>query len=410
MAARSWLYLGARDRAGNWFLVFTRHLSGLLIAAGLACSLAACGGQDKKPRPTPQVGFVVVQPGAVPMATTLGGRTVAFETSEVRPQVNGVIRARLFTEGGVVRQGQPLFQIDPSLYRAATSQAQANLQSARASAEAAAAKAERYRPLAAMEAVSKQDYTDALAAARQAQAAVAQTRAALDTARINLRFTTVPAPISGRIGRSLFTTGALVSANQTDALAVIQRTDPIYVDMQQSSADLTALRKALAAGGVIQGSTAVHLTLEDGSDYGHAGTVQFSELTVNEATGTVTLRARFPNPQGLLLPGMFVQATFDQAMVRNAYLVPEPALQRDVDGDSFVFVVKPGNTIERRKVQAERMRGANWIVTAGLAPNEKIVTQGTNGLKNGMAVRAVPASAPERIGPRPDGARPANGS
>ena len=163
-------------------------------------------------------------------------------------------------------------------------------------------------------------------------------------------------------------------------------------------------------GAVVPGSTAVHLTLEDGSDYGYAGTVQFSELTVNEATGTVTLRARLPNPQGLLLPGMFVQATFDQAMVRNAYLVPEPALQRDVDGDSFVFVVKPGNTIERRKVQAERMRGANWIVTAGLAPNEKIVTQGTNGLKNGMAVRAVPASAPERIGPRPDGARPANGS
>ena len=390
-------------------MIFTRHVTGFLLTAGLACSLAACGGEEKKPRPTPQVGFVVVHPTTVPLATTLSGRTVAFETSEVRPQVNGVIRARLFTEGGIVRQGQPLFQIDASLYRAATNQAQANLQSAQASAEAAAAKAERYRPLAAMEAVSKQDYTDALAAARQAQAAVAQTRAALETARINLRFTTVPAPISGRIGRSLFTTGALVSANQPDALAVIQRTDPIYVDMQQSSADLTALRKALAAGGIAPGSTAVHLKLEDGSDYGYAGTVQFSELTVNEATGTVTLRARFPNPQGLLLPGMFVEATFDQATVSNAYLVSEAALQRDVNGDAFVFVVKPGNKIERRKVQADRMRGPDWIVTAGLAPNEKIVTQGTNGLKNGTAVRAVPASAPERIGRRRPGAKPATG-
>jgi len=391
------------------FLVFVRQFQGLVLCAALTASLAGCGGAEQKPKPVPEVGFVVVNPSAVPLAVTLGGRTVAFETSEVRPQVNGVIRARLFTEGGLVRQGQPLFQIDPSLYRAATNQAQANLASAQASAEAAAAKADRYRPLAAMEAVSKQDYTDALAQARQARAAVAQNRAALETARINLRFTTVPAPITGRIGRSLFTTGALVSASQADALAVIQRTDPIYVDMQQSSADLVALRKALAAGGMAPGSTAVHLKLEDGSDYGYAGTVQFSEMTVNEATGTVTLRARFPNPQSLLLPGMFVQATFDQATVNNAFLVPDPALQRDVDGDAFVFVVKAGNTIERRKVQADRMRGPDWIVTAGLAPRERIVTQGTTGLKNGMKVRAVPASAPERIGGRRQGSGPAAG-
>ena len=261
---------------------------------------------------------------SVPLLSELGGRTVAFETSEVRPQVNGLIRRRNFTEGSAVRQGQPLFQIDPSLYQAAVNQAAANLANARASAEAAQARAARYRPLAQIEAVSKQDYTDAAAQARQARANVAQTGAALQTARINLRYTAIPAPISGRIGRSLFTVGALVTANQADPLAVIQRIDPMYVDIQQSSADLLTLKRALASGGVTAGSTQVRLKLEDGSDYGYTGTVQFSEVVVDESTGTVTLRARFPNPQGVLLPGMFVQALFTQAVDSNVYLVPQP--------------------------------------------------------------------------------------
>src|SRR5690349_9212781 len=260
--------------------------SGLCLAL---LGLAACSDGGRDERPPPQVGYVVVQPSAVPVSVTLAGRTVAYETSEVRPQITGLIRRRMFTEGSVVRAGQPLYQIDASLYRASVNQAEANLASARASADAAVARADRYKPLAEMEAVAAQDYTDAAAQARVARASVAQNAAALDTARINLRFTTVAAPISGRIGRSLSTVGALVSANQQDPLAVIQRLDPIFVDMQQSSAELTTLRRTLAAGGAAPGSTQVRLKLEDGSDYGYTGTVQFSENLVNESTGTVTL-------------------------------------------------------------------------------------------------------------------------
>jgi membrane fusion protein (multidrug efflux system) len=363
--------------------------------------LAACsGGADAgRHRPPPQVGFYVAQATTVPLSVTLGGRTVAYETSEVRPQVSGLIQRRLFAEGAFVRAGQPLYQIDPSLYRAAANQASANLASARASADAAAAKAARYKPLAEMEAVSKQDYTDAAAQARVARAGVSQTAAAFDTARINLHHTTVPAPITGRIGRSLFTVGALVSADQQDPLAVIQKLDPIYVDMQQSAADLTALRRALQRGEVAPGSTTVHLKLEDGSDYGFTGHVQFSEISVDQNTGTVTLRASFPNPQGLLLPGMFVKALFDQALQPNAFLIPQPAIQRDFDGSAFVYLVGPGNKAMRRKVAADRTYGTNWIVTSGLKVGDKVITQGLSNLKQGDKVRPVPQNAPQRVGP-----------
>jgi len=383
----------------------------LTLAAAVGCS----GGQQDEAgrggRGGPaKVGFVVVQPGAVPLLTQLGGRTVAFETSEVRPQINGLIRRRNFAEGSYVRQGQTLFQIDPSLYQAALGQAAANVANARASAEAAEARAARYRPLAEIEAVSKQDYTDAAAQARQARANVAQTGAALQTARINLRYTSIPAPISGRIGRSLFTVGALVTANQAGPLAVIQRIDPMYVDIQQSSADLLTLRRALATGGVTAGGTQVRLKLEDGSDYGYTGTVQFSEVTVDESTGTVTLRARFPNPQGVLLPGMFVQAFFTQAVDTNVYRVPQPALQRDIGGDAFVWIAARGNKAERRKVLATRTFGTDWVVTAGLKPGDKVITQGTNNLKAGAPIRPVPASAPQKIEPgKPGDGAPAGG-
>jgi membrane fusion protein (multidrug efflux system) len=379
-----------------------------LALGGLALgSLAACSGTDDaagQKRGPPQVGYVVVAPTAVPIMTSLGGRTVAYEESEVRPQVTGLLRQRYFAEGGTVRAGQPLFRIDPSLYQAAVNEASANLQAARATAEAAAVKAERFRPLAEMEAIAKQDYTDALATARQARAAVAQNAAMLETARINLRFTNVPAPISGRIGRQLATVGALVSANQAEPLAVIQRLDPIYVDMQQSSADLVRLRRALAAGGAVPGSTQVRLKLEDGSDYGLAGTVQFSEMMVNEATGTVTLRATFPNPQNVLLPGMFVQAQFEQAVESQAILVPQAALSRDFGGDAYVMLVGPDSKVIRRKVTADRTVGANWVVASGLARGDRVITQGTASLRHGMAVRAVPASTPQRAGARPSGA------
>lgn len=362
------------------------------------------GGGRGGARGPAQVGFVTVATISVPLVSELGGRTVAYETSEVRPQVNGLIQRRLFTEGSFVRQGQPLYQIDSSLYRAAVNEASAAVASARAQADAAQARANRYRPLARIEAVSQQEYTDAAAQARQARASVNQGLAALETARINLRFATIKAPISGRIGRSLFTQGALVSANQANPLAVIQRTDPIYVDIQQSSADLTALRRALAQGGVTPGSTQVRLQLEDGSDYGYTGTVQFSEAQVNESTGTVTLRASFPNPQGVLLPGQFVQTRFTQAVTPDAILVPQNAVQRDLGGQAFVFLVGPGNKAVRREVKADRTQGSDWVVTAGIKAGDKVITQGLANLKDGASIRPVPASAPQRIAPPPAGA------
>jgi len=388
----------------------------LALATGCSAALAGCGsgepaaqGQGRGRGGPTQVGFVVVSAAAVPVINQLGGRTVAYETSEVRPQVNGLIQRRLFTEGSFVKQGQPLYQIDPSLYRASVNEANASVASARAAAEAAQARANRYRPLARIEAISQQEYTDAAAQARQASAAVSQNNAALETARINLRFATVRAPISGRIGRSLFTQGALVGSSQTDPLAIIQRTDPIFVDIQQSSADLTTLRRALATGGADPGSTQVRLLLEDGSDYGYTGTVQFSEATVNESTGTVTLRARFPNPNGVLLPGSFVQARFTQAVTPNAILVPQSALQRDIGGGANVFIVGPGNKALRRDVAADRTFGTDWVITGGLKAGDKVITQGLANLRNGAPIRPVPASAPQKIAPPPPGSQGSGG-
>jgi len=333
------------------------------------------------------------------MVVELPGRVVAFQTSEVRPQISGVVRRRLFAEGSLVRQGQTLYQVDPSLYQAQVAQAQANLQSARASAQAAQQRANRLRPLAQMQAVAEQDYTDAVAQARQAQAAIAQNNAQVQTAQINLRFTRVPAPISGRIGRSLVTEGALVTANQPDPLAIIQRLDPVYVDIQQSSEQLLALRRAVSQGGASTVTASVRLILEDGSDYGQTGTVQFSEVMVTETTGTVTLRARFPNTAGILLPGMFVRAVFAQSVNSQAFLVPQAGLSRDPRGNATVYVVAPGNRAVPRTVVAERTQGAYWVVTQGLAPGDKVIVQGTANLKPDMAVRPVPASAPQRLQP-----------
>jgi membrane fusion protein (multidrug efflux system) len=382
-------------------------LAGALCAVSL--SLGACSAEEEKGgRGAPEVGYVVAKVEAVPVTSSLGGRTVAFETSEVRPQVNGLIQRRLFTEGGYVRAGQPLYQIDPSLYRAGVDQAAANLASARASAQAAEERASRLEPLAKMQAVAEQDYTDALAQARMARAAIAQNGAALETARINLRFATITAPISGRIGRSLVTPGGLVSASQATPLAVIQQTDPMYVDMQQSSAELTALRQAIESGGVTAGSTSVRLRMEDGSAYPFAGTVQFSDVTVNEATGTVTLRARFPNPRGILLPGMFVTALFDQAVNPSAILLPQAAVQRDFDGSAFVYLVGKDNKAARRKIVADRTSGANWVVTDGLKPGERVITQGIGNLRQGAPIKPVPASSAQRVGAQPKGSGTGN--
>ncbi|MHA6718731.1 efflux RND transporter periplasmic adaptor subunit [Sphingomonas sp. RS6] len=381
----------------------------MLFASALA--LAACSSGDsagdkrRGQAGPPQVGFVVVQPTNVPVTAELNGRVTAYQTSEVRPQVAGIVQKRLFKEGTVVRQGETLYQIDPSLYRAAVSQAEANLANAQATAEAAKIRAERYKPLADMEAVSRQDYTDAAATARQAAASVAQTRAALETARINLRFTRVPAPITGRIGRSLVTEGALVTANQADPMAVIQRLDPIFVDIQESSSDLLALRRALATNGVQPASATVRLKLEDGVGYGRTGVVEFSEVMVDQSTGTVTLRARFPNPDGVLLPGMFVRAVFAQAIDTRAFLVPQAAVSRDPKGNATVYVVGAGNKAVARTVVTDRTQGAYWVVTQGLAAGDKVIVEGTANLRPDMDIRPVPATTPQKIAPPSPGAK-----
>ena len=370
---------------------------------------ASGGGRGGPGQGTPEVGFVTVQAAPAPITTELSGRTSAFESSDVRPQVSGIIRRRFFTEGTLVRQGQPLYEIDPSLYRAAVTQAQANLSSAQASAQAAQTQATRYAPLARIQAVSQQEYTNAVAQARVGQAGVAQNRAALDTARINLKFTTVPAPISGRIGRSLFTVGALVNAAQADPLAQIQRLDPMFVDIQQSSADMLALRRALSGGGVTATTAQVRLQLEDGSAYGQTGTIQFAEALVSTATGTVTLRARFPNPQGVLLPGMFVRASFVQAVDRTAFMVPQAAVSRDPQGRATVFVVGPGNKAALRPITAERTQGKFWVVTDGLKSGDRVIVQGLAKLLPNQAIRPVPADTPQRLEPPKPGEGPPAG-
>jgi membrane fusion protein, multidrug efflux system len=361
------------------------------------------GGRGGANGPIP-VGYVVIQQGSAPLQQELPGRVAAFQVSDVRPQVSGVILRRLFQEGSVVRQGQTLYQIDPSIYNAQAAQAQANLQSARAQAEAARTLADRYAPLVKMQAIAKQDYTNAVAQARVAEASVAQNSAALRTAQINQHYTRVPAPIAGRVGLSNVTVGALVTADQTNALTTITRLDPVYVDVQEAASDLLALRRALSQGGVVPTSAQVHLKLPDGSTYGYTGTVEFSEVIVDQNTGTVTVRARFPNPQSLLLPGMAVTAQFAQAVDTSAFLVPQQAISRDPQGNATLFVVGAGNRAVQRTVVADRTQGPYWVVTQGLAPGEKVITQGTANLRDGAPIKPVPASAPQKVQAPPPGA------
>ena len=398
-----------------------RTASGLASLA-LLLALSACGGGEggsAKGKGGPgapgsgptTVGYVIVQPTSVESVSELPGRTVAYESSQVRPQITGVIQKRFFTEGALVKRGQPLYQIDPSIYRAAANQARANVANAQATFAAAKIRADRYKPLADMEAISAQDYTDAVATQRQAAAQIGVNTAQLDSARVNLRFTTVPAPITGRIGRSLFTVGALVSATQADPLATIQQLDPMFVDIQQSSANLLALRRALAGGGAVPARAEVTLKLEDGTDYGIKGVVEFAEVVVDQSTGTVTLRARFPNPQGLLLPGMFVRAQFAQSIQKNAFLVPQTAISRDAKGNATLFVVGANNKAEQRTVKADRTQGQYWVVTGGLNGGERVITQGLANLRPGGSIKPVPANAPQPVkAPSPEEMKKMQGS
>jgi membrane fusion protein (multidrug efflux system) len=362
-------------------------------------SVAACnGGRAAAAPPAPvEVGVVTLQPRPVVLTTELPGRTSAYETSEVRPQVTGIIRQRLFTEGQMVEKGQTLYQIDDRLYRAAAAQARANLASARASSEAARLKAERYGQLAVEQVISEQDYADARAAGEQAAAAVEQASAALETARINLRFTEVPAPIAGRIGRSLVTTGALVTSGQAEPLATIQRLDPMFVDLQESSAKLLELRRSLA-GGQAAASADVRLRLEDGSEYDRTGTLQFAEATVDPSTGSVTLRARFENPDGLLLPGMYVRGIVVQAEHSSAIVAPQPGVTRDPKGNATALLVGPDDKVVSRSLELGGAVGDAWLVEKGLAAGDRLIVEGTDKVRPGQAVRVAPVAEDVRTG------------
>lgn len=362
-------------------------------AFSLAVLLLTACGQDKPPEKKPvEVGIVTLVPQDVTVSTELPGRTASAMMSEVRPQVAGVVQKRLFTEGSYVRAGQPLYQIDPSLYRASRNEAQAALANAQATAEAVQAKARRYRMLGQTEAVAGQERDDVIAAARQASAAVQQARASLQTAGINLTFTQVRAPISGRIGRSSVTAGALVTANQATPLAVIQQLDPIFVDITQSSARLLALRRALAAGKALPASAVIRLKLDDGTDYPLEGRIEFAEPIVDPNSATITLRARFPNPDSLLLPGMFVRVVAPQSVVPRAILAPQQGISRDPRGNATALVVDRANKVEQRTVETAQAIGDKWLITAGLKAGDRLIIEGTDKVEPGAKVRPVPVT------------------
>lgn len=350
----------------------------LLVCGFLA--LTACSHKEAPPAPQPpEVGVVALTPGSVTLTTELPGRTVAYRVAEVRPQVGGVILKRLFVEGSEVKQGQQLYQIDPAPFRASLQSAQASLARAQATLVSAKLLAERYKPLASAHAVSQQSLDNAVASQDQAAADVASAKASVETAQINLTYTRVLAPISGRTGRSAVTEGALVSTTQTTALVVVQQLDPIYVDVTQPSAVLLRLKRAQAAGRIKSagnGEGNVQLTLEDDSSYAHAGKLQFAEVTVDSGTGTVTLRAVFPNPDRLLLPGMFVHERIEEGVTENALLIPQQAVTRNQRGDPTVLTVGSDNKVATRIIKTDRAIGTNWLVTDGVAQGERVVVVG----------------------------------
>jgi len=338
------------------------------------------------PPPTP-VGVIIASEQPVTLTTELPGRTSPYETSDVRPQVDGIIRARLFTEGDYVRAGQPLYRIDPVTYEARVANARAALAHAQASTVAAEGQVRRYAELVRRDFVSKQLYDNAISAAGEARADVQAQAAALRSAQIDLDRTVIRAPIAGRIGRSLYTTGALVKAGQDNALTTIQRLDPIYVDIQQSSADLLRLREQNIAGEISNDRAPVRLQLESGSMYPQEGSLSFADVTVDPATGSQTIRAVFPNPQHLLLPGMFVRGEVTQGVQSRGILVPQRAVSRDERGRPTVIVVGKNNMAELRVIQADRTVGTNWLVTGGLKAGDKVIVDAGPLLRPGIPVK-----------------------
>ncbi|MHB8283875.1 MAG: efflux RND transporter periplasmic adaptor subunit [Caulobacteraceae bacterium] len=373
---------------------FALRLSATLSLAALA---TACGKKPAPPPPPPpQVGVQVVALEPVTQTTELPGRTDPMLSSDVRPQVNGIIKARLFVEGSNVKAGQVLYQIDPAPYQAALDQAKGTLANAQAMVNSTKLQVERYAGLVKINAVSRQDNDNAQASAQQASATVVADKAAVEAAQINLNYTKVTAPISGRIGRSIYTPGALVTSGQTAALATIQKMDPMYVDVAQSSDELLAL-EAQTSGGVINsagaGSAKVKLILSNGQAYPGQGELKFSDVTVDQTTNSVTLRALFPNPHNILLPGMFVRAQLVQGVYRQGILAPQIAVTHDPRGEATAMVVGAGNKVESRTLKLGGAYGDKWLVTDGLKAGDKLIVEGGMKAQPGTVVKPTPAQA-----------------
>lgn len=365
-------------------------LSGFIVCAAL---LTGCDGQENPQQhaQAPQVSVHIVKSAPLAVTTELPGRTDAYRVAEVRPQVFGIILHRNFTEGSDVKAGESLYQIDPATYQAAYDNAKGELVKAQAAANIAHLTVKRYVPLVGTQYVSKQEYDQAVATAQQADASVVAAKAGVESARINLAYTKVTSPINGRIGKSSVTEGALVTNGQSTALATVQQLDPIYVDVTQSSSDFMRLKQQTS---LQKGDTSsVELLMENGQPYPLKGTLQFSDVTVDESTGSITLRALFPNPQHMLLPGMFVRARIDEGTQPDAILVPQQGVTRTPRGDATVLVVNDKNQVESRTVVAPQAIGDRWLITEGLKNGDRVIISGLQKVRPGVTVVAIPDTA-----------------
>ncbi|EOG5486812.1 efflux RND transporter periplasmic adaptor subunit [Enterobacter hormaechei] len=365
-------------------------LSGFIVCAAL---LTGCDGQENPQQhaQAPQVSVHIVKSAPLAVTTELPGRTDAYRVAEVRPQVSGIILHRNFTEGSDVKAGESLYQIDPATYQAAYDNAKGELVKAQAAANIAHLTVKRYVPLVGTQYVSKQEYDQAVATAQQADASVVAAKAGVESARINLAYTKVTSPINGRIGKSSVTEGALVTNGQATALATVQQLDPIYVDVTQSSSDFMRLKQQTS---LQKGDTSsVELLMENGQPYPLKGTLQFSDVTVDESTGSITLRALFPNPQHMLLPGMFVRARIDEGTQPDAILVPQQGVTRTPRGDATVLVVTEKNQVESRTVVAPQAIGDRWLITEGLKNGDRVIISGLQKVRPGVTVVAIPDTA-----------------
>ncbi len=381
----------------------------LLLPLVLSVALAACGDDPAPPQmPAAAVTVVTLQTEPVILSRELPGRTAPFLVAEVRPQVNGIVERQLFDEGGLVDAGQPLYQLESAAYEAGANSAKAALARAEATLKSAQLTANRSAELTKIDAISKQDNETAIAALRQAEADVGVARAALQGSTVTLDYARITAPIDGRIGKSSVTRGALVTANQTTPLATIQQTDPIYVDLTQSGSELLALRKSVAAGTVEQADLPVKILLEDGSDYEHDGELAFSEVTVDPSTGSYLLRVEVPNPDHLLLPGMYVRAVVGSAVRQDALLVPQKGITRDPKGNASAMVVGKDGNVEPRAVEVSRTIGDDWLVEGGLVVGDKVIVEGLQKIQPGAPVQATEAgAAADADAKNPDAAEPA---